>query len=136
MQYSVVGSSAFVFDFVSLIILKEVLNFTPIVAVALNQILVINYVFFLNKYWSFKSDGQTIQQMIKFGILMIWNYAFAILWMWFFTEFVSFTLEVSLFGEARDLWYLVVRLINILLAVSWNFLLYKYWIYVISAKKS
>ena len=98
-------------------------------AVALNQILIINYVFFLNKYWSFKSDGQTVKQMIKFGVLMAWNYVFAILWMWLFTQLISFTLEVNLFGGTRDLWYLVVRLVNILLAVSWNFLLYKYWVY-------
>jgi len=116
LQYSIVGSSAFVFDFASLVVFKEIFNLDPIMAVALNQILIINYVFFLNKYWSFKSDGQTVKQMI-------------ILWMWLFTQLISFTLEVNLFGGTRDLWYLVVRLVNILLAVSWNFLLYKYWVY-------
>ncbi|KKQ39014.1 MAG: hypothetical protein US58_C0044G0007 [Candidatus Magasanikbacteria bacterium GW2011_GWA2_37_8] len=129
LQYSIVGSSAFVFDFASLVVFKEIFNLDPIMAVALNQILIINYVFFLNKYWSFKSDGQTVKQMIKFGVLMAWNYVFAILWMWLFTQLISFTLEVNLFGGTRDLWYLVVRLVNILLAVSWNFLLYKYWVY-------
>ena len=125
LQYSIVGSSAFVFDFVSLIILKEVFNFNPTVAVAVEQILAINYVFFLNKYWSFKCDGQTVKQMVRFLILMLANYIFAITWMWLFTNPVSFSLEINIFGKTRDLWYLLVRLINILLAVSWNFLLYK-----------
>lgn len=86
LQYSIVGSSAFVFDFVSLIILKEVFNFNPTVAVAVEQILAINYVFFLNKYWSFKCDGQTVKQMVRFLILMLANYIFAITWMWLFTN--------------------------------------------------
>ncbi len=129
LQYSIVGSSAFVLDFASLIILKEVFNFNPIVAVAVDQIITINYVFFLNKYWSFKSNGQTTKQLVKFLVLMLWNYVFAVFWMWLFTSVVSFSIEVSLFGKTRDLWYLVVRLANILLAISWNFLIYKYWVY-------
>lgn len=129
LQYTIVGSSAFVLDFASLIILKEVFGFNPIIAVAVNQILIINYVFFLNKYWSFKSEGQTVRQIIRFLILMLGNYIFAVVWMWLFTHPISFALEVSLFGKIRDLWYLLVRFVNILLAVSWNFLIYKYWVY-------
>jgi putative flippase GtrA len=129
LQYSIVGSSAFILDFATLIILKESFSLNPIVAVAINQILVINYVFFFNKYWSFECEGQTMKQMIKFLILMLGNYVFAVIWMWFFTHLISFSWEINLFGRIRDLWYLVVRLMNILLAVSWNFLIYKYWVY-------
>lgn len=135
LQYSIVGSSSFVLDFSTLIILKEIFNFNPIVAVALNQILAINFVFFLNKYWSFKCEGQTIKQMTKFLILMLWNYIFAIGWMWLFTHVISFSVEVYFLGKTRDLWYLVVRLVNIVLAVSWNFLIYKYWVYKEGEKK-
>lgn len=129
LQYSIVGSSAFILDFSTLILLREFLSVNPILAVALNQLLILNYVFFLNKFWSFKANGKTLNRAVRFFVLMLGNYFFAVVWMWFFTSVIYWSLKINLWGEERDLWYLFVRLINILLAVSWNFLIYKYWIY-------
>jgi len=129
LQYTIVGSSAFVIDFVLLIFFREFLGMNPTWALALEQILVVAYIFFLNKYWSFKAKGQTVKQITRFFILMLWNYVFAIAWMWFFTNLISFSFNITLFGKVHDIWYLFVRLANILLAISWNFLIYKYWVY-------
>lgn len=114
--YVVIGGSAFVLDMSSLILFKEILNVKPVIIVIFSQIIIINYVFFLNKHFSFQSLGQTRQQMIKFYLLAGWNYFFGIGWMWILNEVM--------------LWnYLAVRVSGIILAVSWNFLLYKFWVY-------
>ncbi|MFH1790081.1 MAG: GtrA family protein [bacterium] len=115
-KYSVVGSTGVLLDLSTLFALNEYLRVNAVYAVAVNQIVVIGYVFFLNKYWTFKSDGMTVQQLGRFLILMLCNYLLAITWMWFFTESLS-------------MHFLLARIFNIALGVSWNFLLYKYWVY-------
>lgn len=114
--YVVIGGSAFVLDMGSLILFKEILNVRPVVTVIFSQIIIINYVFFLNKHFSFQSLGRTRQQMIKFYLLAGWNYLFGIVWMWILNEGLNWN-------------YLAVRVSGIILAVSWNFLLYKFWVY-------
>jgi len=114
--YSLIGSSAFVLDMSSMILLKEWINLRPFVAVIINQIFILNYVFFLNKHFSFKSKGKTITSMQRFYLLSAWNYIFVIVWMYSFTENWHFN-------------YVIVRLVGVLIAVCWNFFLYKYWIY-------
>ena len=114
--YIVIGGSAFILDMGSLILFKEILNVKPVITVIFSQIIIINYVFFLNKHFSFQSLGKTRRQIIKFYLLAGWNYIFGIGWMW-------------LLNENMRLNYLAVRVAGIILAVSWNFLLYKFWVY-------
>ena len=114
--YVIIGGSAFVLDMSSLIFFKEILGVKPVITVIFSQIIIINYVFFLNKHFSFQSFGKTRQQMIKFYLLACWNYFFGIGWMWLLNEVMSWN-------------YLAVRVAGIVLAVSWNFLLYKFWVY-------
>lgn len=116
-KYFVIGFSAFILDVGSLYLLKQHLGLRPTFAVLVNQPFLLAYVFFLNKHWSFKSTGLTHQQMIRFLILTTMNYIISATWMWFFNEKL---------GIHR---YLFLRTANIALAVAWNFLLYKYWVY-------
>lgn len=129
LKYFLVGSSAFVLDMGTLILLKEYGHLHPVWAVALNQIFILNYVFFLNKYWSFQSQGQTHKQAARFLTLVFCNYFFSIAWLWVWTEVLRINFQPGgILGE-RDIGYLIGRLSNVLLAVSWNFLLYKNWVY-------
>ncbi len=114
--YALVGCSAFVLDLISLVLLKELLKFTPVEAVILNQALILNYVFFLNKKISFKSSGQTLKRAKRFYILSAWNYLFTVVWMYVLTTHWHF-------------YYLFVRVAGILIQVCWNFFLYKFWVY-------
>ncbi len=114
--YFLVGVSASVLDMGTLFLLKEYLHWRPVMAVVINQLVIVNYVFFLNKYYSFQSQGQTHRQIVKFYLLAFWNYVFAIFWMWLLNEKYGFN-------------YLLTRVSGIVLAVCWNFLLYKYWVY-------
>lgn len=117
LKYFIIGISAFALDIILLIIFKEYFNLRPVIAVIINQALMLNYVFFLNKNWSFGSEKKTHKQIIKYYILSGANYLFSIVWMFILNE--HFLVN-----------YLIARTINIALAVSWNFALYKYWVYV------
>lgn len=115
-KYFAIGITSFTLDIISLYILKEFVGLNPVVAVVINQIFIISFVFLMNKFFSFKAGGNTSRQMIKFAAVVIFNYLFAIFWMWFFNYKLGFN-------------YLLVRTANIALAVSWNFLLYREWVY-------
>lgn len=118
-KYFITGVSAVVLDIASLYALKEHAGMRPVTAVIVNQIFILNFVFFMNKYWSFKADGATARQAVRFLIVAGCNYIIAILWMWFFNERLGLN-------------YLLARIVNIAAAVAWNFLLYRYFVYAAS----
>ena len=115
-KYFIIGTSGVLLDLGTLFIFKEYLSLKPVFAVVINQILIITYIFLLNKFWAFKAKGVTSQQLMRFLLVAFVNYVFAVFWMW-------------VFNEVLGLNYLLVRLANIALSVSWNFLIYKHWVY-------
>ena len=115
-KYFVVGVSGLVLDVGSLYAFKEFLHLRPVTAVIINQAFLLNYVFFLNKYWAFKSRGVTRAQMVKFYTLAGINYVISVAWMYFFNEHLGVN-------------YLLARMSNVALAVAWNFLLYRFWVF-------
>ncbi len=115
-KYFIVGFSGFLLDLGTLIFLTDFLHIMPVVAVTINGLFMINYIFFLNKHWTFRTQGVTKRQMKRFLILAGANYIFGILWMYIFNHEFGFDAKL-------------VRVANIALAVAWNFLLYKYWVY-------
>lgn len=122
-KYFVIGISGTVLDILTLWILKEFFGLLPVVAVVINQILMLIYIFLLNKKYSFKVGGEYHKQVTKFLIVASGNYLFSILWMWIFNHHFGYN-------------YLLVRIVNIALAVSWNFLLYREWVYKVTSDKS
>jgi putative flippase GtrA len=119
-RYFIVGLTSFFLDMGSLIFLKESLHVAPFLAVIANQVFLLIFIFLMNKYWSFKNSAMTKQQILRFGIVVIFNYIFAVLAMYIFNHRLNFD-------------YRLVRVGSIILSVSWNFFLYKYFVYV--AKK-
>ncbi|MDD2757906.1 MAG: GtrA family protein [Patescibacteria group bacterium] len=115
-KYFITGISAVILDIISLYALKEYAGLRPVYAVIINQIFLLNFVFFVNKYWSFKAQGMTTRQAVKFLCVAGVNYLIAVIWMWFFNERLGLN-------------YLLARVINIAIAVAWNFLLYRYFVY-------
>ena len=116
-KYFIIGSSGFVLDILTLIGLKEGLDLNPVLSVIVNQLFMINYIFFLNKYWTFRAKGIARDQMYRFWLLMAWNYSFAVIIMWF----GNVLFEIN---------YIYVRILSIAVVVSWNFILYKHWVFV------
>lgn len=122
-RYFIIGFSGVFLDMGTIYCFKEFWSLRPVLAVVLNQILIIIYIFILNRYWTFKSAGLIRSQFVRFGILSGGNYLFAIGWMWLWNQVFGFN-------------YLLVRLFNIILSVSWNFLLYKHWVYYVKQKET
>lgn len=119
-RYFITGVSGFLLDISTLYVFKELFHIKPVTAVIINQILIINYIFFLNKYFTFKTNGFTKHQIVKFYILAGANYLISIIWMLFFNEYLAIN-------------YLFVRSANIILSISWNFLFYKFWVFRVSS---
>jgi len=115
-KYFATGITAFVLDIGSLYVLKEFFGIYPVAAVIINQVVIIGFVFLMNKFFSFRANGNTRRQVIRFAVVIIGNYLLAIFWMWLFNHKLGFN-------------YLLVRTANVALAVAWNFLLYQEWVY-------
>ncbi len=121
LRYFVIGCSGVILDLGTLYILVNFLHLPPVWGVIINQIIVLNYIFFLNRHWSFSAGGATAyRQMIKFFVVAGFNYLVAISWIW-------------LFNHQLGINYLITRLGNIIVSTIWNFLLYKHWVYKVHA---
>lgn len=115
-KYFIVGVSGVIFDMALLILFKEVFNLRPVYAVIVNQFIILIYIFVLNKYWSFRNKEVPHKQLVRFLMLALFNYFFAVVMMYIFNDLFKFD-------------YRLVRLGSIAIMVSWNFFLYKYWVY-------
>ncbi len=115
-KYFIIGISGVVLDMGLLWLFKEKGKIRAVEAVALTQIFTLSYNFLLNKYWAFKNKGLNHKQMIRYLLTAGANYVFAVVFMWVFNEKMGFN-------------YLIVRLASIAIMVSWNFLLYRFWIF-------
>lgn len=115
-KYSITGMSSVVLDFISLIVLKERFGVAPVVAVIINQAFLLGYNFSLNKYWTFRNRAVPHRQIVRYATLAAWNYFFSVAAMYVFNTVLAFD-------------YRIVRLGSIGVMVSWNFLLYKHWVY-------
>jgi putative flippase GtrA len=121
-KYFIIGIISFIADMSSLIFLKEVLHILPFVAVITNQAFILIFVFLMNKYWSFKEHSLTHRQLWRFGLVVAFNYSFSVAAMYLFNHRFNYD-------------YRLVRLASIILAVSWNFFLYKYFVYASAQPK-
>lgn len=115
-KYFVIGFSGLFLDIATLVFFKEVFLLGATLAVVLNQIIAVAYNFTLNKYWSFKNKALAHKQFVRYMALFAFNYILAVALMFVFSDKIGLD-------------YRLVRVCNIALAVSWNFFLYKYWVY-------
>lgn len=116
MKYAIVGCSGVLLDMGLLVGFKEGFDLNPTVAIVISQIFVLGYNFSLNKYWSFKSTAFAHKQLVRYLTLAGFNYCVSIVTMYFFNELLGLD-------------YRLVRIGTIAVMTSWNFLLYKYWVY-------
>lgn len=116
-KYAIIGMSAFCIDVGLLVLIRETTGTRPLYAVLGIQVITTLYVFFLNKYWSFQNHDVPHKQFVRYLILVLWNYVFGATAMYLFNEaWFQFN-------------YLFVRVATIAISVSWNFILYKKWVY-------
>jgi putative flippase GtrA len=115
-RYFLTGVSGFLLDIALLYLLKQVFGFSSTVSVVINQIIVLTYIFLMHKFFSFQKKGGSQQQVFRFLVVMGINYLLAVGLMWIFAEKIGFN-------------YLLVRTANIALSITWNFILYRKWVY-------
>lgn len=115
-KYFVVGISGLILDVGLLYLASDVLLIRPLVALLVTQIIVIIYNYLLNKYWSFESRGAHARQLMRYSVVLVFNYFFG---------------EAAMYAgnEVLGVNHLLIRVATVALAVSWNFLLYNYWVY-------
>ena len=115
-KYLAIGVSTVIFDMATLIFLKEIFQFSAVTSVVINQIFVISYNFTLNKIWVFKNYYLPHFQIIRYLLLAAFNYSVSIFSMYSFHQLLGYN-------------YRLVRLLTIVIATTWTFFLYKYWVY-------
>lgn len=115
-RYATIGGGGAIIDLITLMLFKELLGLSALVAVVLNQVIMVCYGFLGQKYWTFKERSLPHKQLVRYLLLVLFNYILAVLLMY-------------VFHTIADVDYLVVRIGSIGLSVCWNFLLYKYWIF-------
>lgn len=115
-KFLLVGVSSAMLDLGLLVVLKEQLHLRPFLAVAIDQIIVISFNFLVNKFWSFGSKTLSVKQLIRYLSLVGFNYCSSIVLMYIFSEIIGIN-------------YLIVRVGSIGLLMSFNFVMYKHWVY-------
>ena len=115
-KYVIVGVSGLVLDMGTLLFFREWLGLGAVLAVMINQVIVLGYNFSLHKFWSFESKGMIHGQIVRYIMLAVGNYIISVFAMYVFHRLLGYD-------------YLVVRISTIAVSVSWNFLLLKYWVY-------
>ncbi len=116
LRYAITGGSGVILDMATLILFKEILGLAPVLAVALNQFLVLGYNFTLNKFWSFQNRDPSPRQLRRYLTLAAGNYLFSVSMMYLGSHLLGWD-------------YRLVRVGTIMVMTSWNFLLYKHWVY-------
>lgn len=115
-RYLVVGFSSFFLEFT---IFYGLLSWVGLGEIAANSIaitIVFWFNFLLNRFWSFKSNGAILRQVIQYGFL----FAFNIMFSNGFIYVVSIVLGLS---------PLIAKVLSMGFIVMWNFVIYKKIIY-------
>jgi putative flippase GtrA len=115
-KYVITGLLSFGTEISLLYLFTDLLNFWYIYAnsIALLVVYVIN--FSLNRFWAFRSRQPLLRQAAASGILFVLNLLVGNGMMFVLTEI-------------GHLYYLFSKVIATGMAVTWNFFLYKYYIY-------
>lgn len=115
-KYVITGLVSLTVEISLLYFLTEVVNFWYIYANSLALLIVFVINFSLNRFWAFRSQQPFMKQFITSGILFVFNLLVGNVIMFFFTETIH-------------LYYMFSKVIATGLAVTWDFFLYKFYIY-------
>lgn len=115
-RYGCAGAFAAFADLFFLYILTSVFGVWYVASAAGSYGIGLCIVFLVNKYWSFQKYSFTARQLSKFLVLMFVNYLLVLLLIALFTD---------VFGYP----YILSKIAIIVLQTTWNFFLYKYWVF-------
>ena len=120
-KYIIVGFSSLFIDYGLFLILHSAFAVHYLIATAISQIAALYFNFTANKHWSFRSNGNTRTELIRYSVLQTWNYIFQIVTLYALVTYTPLRAEIA-------------KIIIIPIIVSWNFLAYKFFVYRIDTK--
>lgn len=116
-RYLLIGTSTFVIDFGIFNFMSLYLDTKPIVANLTSTFLSLFFNFTMSNFWTFRlGNAQQMKKLSKYAVLAIFNYIFGNLAMYGFIEYT-------------DLNHNLAKAIVTITVISWNFLLYKKWVF-------
>ena len=114
-RYLFTGGVLYIVDISTLLLLSRIFSFSPVLAVACSFWVAFIVSFVLQKYITFgnktKDKKELGKQTFLYALLVLFNYAFTLLFVSFFTD---------LFG------LVIARTIALLITVTWNYFAYRY----------
>jgi putative flippase GtrA len=112
-RYILVGGSVYLVEMFALLVLENFLNFSPLSSVAISFWIGFLLAFILQKLFTFGNSDikhKTVAiQMVKYSLLVLWNYAFSLL----MVKLLSFAVAT-----------IFIRTISIAIMTIWNFVIY------------
>lgn len=116
-RYLITGFTAFGIEYSLYVFLYKFIGLYYILSSFIVYAVVFLFSFFVNRNWSFESEGDVRRQILLYFLLFLFNLFFGnIVLLYFLTEYVGLDPLFSPF-------------IKMGLIVCWNFLIYKYVIY-------
>jgi putative flippase GtrA len=115
-KYVITGLVSFATEISFLYLFTDILRIWYIASNSMALLVVFIINFSLNRFWAFRSRQPFWKQFIASGSLFALNLVVGNLLMLFFTE-------------VAHLYYLISKVIATGMAVTWNFFLYKYYVY-------
>jgi len=118
-KYVIVGGTSAFIDIGGFWVWYSVFGFYYLSGAAIFSALSILFNFFANRTWSFKKeDSEKVhKQLVRYVTLLGCNFTFNLLFLW---------IAVDIFDVHR----LFAKVALSAIAVSWNFVLYRHWVFV------
>lgn len=116
-RYLLIGLSSVVIDFGLFNLLKDFLSVQALYSNLISSFVTIFFNFTLSNYWTFKSGNKKkIRKLVKFVSVTAFNYIVSNVLMYLFIEYSDINLNVA-------------KLFITGLVVSWNFIIYRVWVF-------
>lgn len=108
-----------------------------VTAAAISGFLGIMTVFLLNKYFVFQKRERTLHHAVRYGAVQLWNYVAQVFVVYLFVDVIHAHVPIvqaifdqgALVGSILGI-AMFAKIAGIGMTVSWNFLIYKYLVYV------
>lgn len=118
-RYIIAGLTSLLFELVVLWFAHDVFSLSTQISVSISFWTGLAVAFMLQKFFTYKEHTKSVdvvsKQMILYGILVAWDYIFTLVF-------------VSLVAPYSTIY--IARLFSIVFIVSWNYLIYKKYIFV------
>ena len=116
-RYLIIGFTTLGLDFAFYYLLDKTTHWENIYINMSSTLLSLGFNFYMSNFWTFKAGKKSkMKKMGKYASLALFNY--------FFTNFFFFIVNV-VFGISA----IITKLVATAIIVSWNYFLYKLWIF-------